>query len=387
MRRLPFEYAVRNLGRTPSRLVMSVGGTMLVVLLVIAASGFVTGMQHALKSSGATNNVILMGAGSEESIERSELPMRAAAIAAASIPNVRTKAGVEAVSPEIYLAMPLKREVASDEGLVVIRGVTPAAFIVHEEVRILEGRLPERGANELALGRLAAVALGFHIPGEAINEQFFVDTTAFTVVGILGADGGIVEGECWMPLTDLLIVAQRDSLSCIVMSLTNDDISSVEAFAARRLDLELIAQRESTYYATLSSFYGPIRWMVFATAVLIGVGGVIGGLNTTYAAFASREREIGTLQAIGYSRRAIVRSLLEESLLAASIGALLATGLAVWLLDGIVIRFSMGVFGISITPSVLAIGLGSGLALGLVGAIVPAIRCLRLPIPEALRSA
>ena len=47
----------------------------------------------------------------------------------------------------------------------------------------------------------------------------------------------------------------------------------------------------------------------------------------------------------------------------------------------------MGVFGITIGPGVLAIGLLSAIVLGIIGAIVPAIRCLRLPIPEALRSA
>ena len=80
--------------------------------------------------------------------------MRAAAIAAASIPNLRKKAGIEAVSPEIYLAMPLERIDGTDNGLVVIRGVTPTALIVHEDVRIAHGRLPVRGANEIASAAL-----------------------------------------------------------------------------------------------------------------------------------------------------------------------------------------------------------------------------------------
>ena len=126
--------------------------------------------------------------------------------------------------------------------------------------------------------------------------------------------------------------------------------------------------------------------MVIATAIMVAVGGVIGGLNTTYAAFASRVREIGTLQTLGYSRLAVVRSLLVESVLAAAIGGLVAAGMGMWLLDGVAIRFSMGVFGLAVTPGVVATGLGFGLALGLVGAVMPAIRCLRLSIPEALKA-
>ena len=41
MKLLPFEYAVRNLGRSPLRLVLSVGGSLLVVMLVLAAAGFI----------------------------------------------------------------------------------------------------------------------------------------------------------------------------------------------------------------------------------------------------------------------------------------------------------------------------------------------------------
>jgi putative ABC transport system permease protein len=369
---------------------MSVCGSALVVLLVIAAGGFVYGMKSALKSSGSPRNVILLGAGSEESVERSEIPMRTAAIAAASIPNIKRMAGVEAISPEIYLALPVQLSTddqKNDTGkLSVVRGIQPAAFMVHEGVRISTGRMPETGSDEVAVGKLSARSLGFEPAETMLGTSLIFDNVPFEVTGILDADGSVAEGEIWMPLSDLQIVAQRDSLSCVVMSLVSEDMSDVEAFAVRRLDLEIIAQRETEYYATLSSFFGPIRLMVIVTAILVAAGGVLGGLNTVYAAFSSRVREIGALQTLGYSRGAIVRSLVEESLLSASIGALIAAAIGLLFLDGLVVRFSMGVFGISVSPGVLATGLAAGITLGIVGAIVPAIRCLRLPIPEALRS-
>ena len=391
LRGLPFEYAVRNLGRTPSRLFMSVCGSALVVVLVIAAGGFVHGMTSALRSSGSPQNVILLGAGSEESIERSEIPMQTAAIAAASLSGIKRMAGVEAISPEIYLALPVtiaqKRRDMDDPGkLAVVRGVLPAAFIVHQGVRIESGQMPQSGSNQVAVGRLAARSLGYEPPETILGTSLIFDEILFEATGILGADGSVAEGEIWMPLNDLQVVAQRDSLSCVVMTMDSDDISEAEAFAVRRLDLEIIAERETAYYATLSAFFAPIRVMVLITAILIAAGGIVGGLNTVYAAFASRVREIGALQTIGYSRLAIVRSLIEESLLSASIGALIAAAIGLLFLDGLVIRFSMGVFGISVSPEVLAIGLGAGLLLGIIGAVVPAVRCLRLPIPEALRS-
>lgn len=389
MRGLPFEYAVRNMTRNPVRLLLSAGGCGLVVLLVMAAGGFVSGMQRSLRTSGAANNVMLIGAGSEESVERSEIPMRTTGIAASGIRGVQRIAGVDAVSPEVHVAIPVisNGDAEADAANMIFRGVTPAAFLVHREARVTAGRFPATGGDEIALGVLAARGLGWERVEDAIGEELVVDDRPFTVVGLLEADGGVIEGEIWMPVSDLLIVTKRDTLSCVVVGLDSENMTSAAGFAATRLDLELVAIRESDYYAALAAFFTPIRLMVIVTAILVATGGVIGGLNTTYAAFASRVREIGTLQTLGYTRPAIVRSLVLESVLTASIGGLVAAAIGMLVLDQVTIRFSMGVFGLAIGPGVLVSSLLAGLLLGVLGAFVPAIRCLRLPVPEALRAA
>jgi putative ABC transport system permease protein len=389
MRGLPFEYAVRNMTRNPVRLLLSAGGCGLVVLLVMAAGGFVSGMQRSLRTSGAANNVMLIGAGSEESVERSEIPMRTTGIAASGIRGVQRIAGVDAVSPEVHVAIPVisNGDAEADAANMIFRGVTPAAFLVHREARVTTGRFPATGGDEIALGVLAARGLGWERVEDAIGEELVVDDRPFTVVGLLEADGGVIEGEIWMPVSDLLIVTKRDTLSCVVVGLDSENMTSAAGFAATRLDLELVAIRESDYYAALAAFFTPIRLMVIVTAILVATGGVIGGLNTTYAAFASRVREIGTLQTLGYTRPAIVRSLVLESVLTASIGGLVAAAIGMLVLDQVTIRFSMGVFGLAIGPGVLVSSLLAGLLLGVLGAFVPAIRCLRLPVPEALRAA
>jgi len=386
MRFLPFEYAVRNLGRSPLRLALSVGGSALVVLLVLAAAGFTRGMQQAMRVSGSPDAVMLIGSGSEESIERSEIPMRSAGIVAASVPGLLSRAGVDAVSPEIHLAMPLATEPDAPGRLAVIRGVTPVAWLVHEDTRLVHGRAPRAGRSELAAGRLAARSLGFEPAESILGTTFTLDDEPYEVVGLIEADGGVIEGEFWTALTDLQVTAQRDSLSTVILRTDRAELADLEAFAATRLDLELAAIAETQYYAQLGAFYRPVRLLVIVTAVLIAIGGVTGGLNTMYAAFASRVREIGSLQTLGYSRLAILWSLVQESILASSIGALVACVVGLLVLDQCVIRFSMGVFGISIDAGVLALGLTAGLLLGILGATVPAWRCLRIPIPEALRA-
>jgi putative ABC transport system permease protein len=236
------------------------------------------------------------------------------------------------------------------------------------------------------MGRMAAFALGFDPPDTAVGESIWVDSNELLIVGLLASDGGVIEGEIWYPLTDLQVLAQRDSLSCVILTRDTTPLAMLKAFAARRIDLELVAVSEEEYFASLATFYRPIELMVIITAVLIAVGGILGGLNTNYAAFASRVRELGTLQTLGYSRIAISWSLLQESMLASSIGALIACCLGLGALDGQAIRFSMGVFGIDIDALVIAGGIFAGILLGIVGALIPAWRCLHLPIPEALRT-
>ena len=80
---IPITYAARNLGRSPVRLALSVGGACAVALLAMAGAGFALGMEGALRASGHERNVILLGAGSEESVERSEIPQATAGVRAA----------------------------------------------------------------------------------------------------------------------------------------------------------------------------------------------------------------------------------------------------------------------------------------------------------------
>jgi putative ABC transport system permease protein len=384
MKLLPFEYATRNLGRSPVRLALTLFGSALVVLLIMVAGSFMVGMQAMLDVSGSQKNIMLLGAGSVESVERSEVGMDTAGIVAGSIDGLRIRAGIEGVSPEIHIQMPIK--VGDDDRLILIRGVRSEAFLVHDQVTITSGHAPRSGRNEMVVGKLAALTLGFNDAKNAINTTIMLDDDAYTISGILEADGGIVESEIWTSLTDLQITSQRDTLSCVIVALDSAKPSDLEMFAASRIDLELVAISEDEYFSALSKFYKPIEMMVVMTCIMIAIGGMLGGFNSTYAAFASRVREVGTLQTLGYQRGAIALSLVQESILSSSVGAIIACGIAIFTLDGFSIRFSMGTFTLSMTAGIIALGIGSGLLLGIIGAIAPALRCLRLPIPEALRA-
>lgn len=389
MRLLPFDYAVRNLGRSPLRLALSVLGSALVVLLVIAAGGFVRGMDGALRATGHQHNVLVMGVGSEESVERSEISAATASLIEASVSGIRTRAGVAYVSPEVHVMLPVRAGPAGERhGNAFLRGVTPAATLVHGDVSLIEGRLPRAGADEVIVGRMAATTIGVRQIDLAVGAQLRIDNRPWTVVGRFTAPGSVLDGEIWAPLADVMTATRRETISCVVLTLDPEqaEFEDIAAFALMRPDLELAAMPEREYYRQLSAFFAPIRAVAWVTASLIAVGGLFGGLNTMYAAFASRVRELGTLQSLGFRRGAIVVSLVQESSLATAAGALAACAAGVLALDGVGVRFSAGAFALVVDATVVLIGLGSGVALGLVGALPPAWRCLRMPIPTALKS-
>jgi ABC-type antimicrobial peptide transport system permease subunit len=380
---LPLTYALRNLFRDPSRLAQTVGGSALVVLLVMAAAALNHGMTQVLSASGSPRNAILVGAGSEESIQRSEVVARLPGIAGPAVAGVREVLGTQAVSTEIHY-MTYLETADGKRGQGLFRGVVPAALLVHPEVRLLQGSFP--GAGELMPGRLAWRKLG--LPPEALKPgtRVKLDGAEMNISGTFAAPGTVMESEIWASLGDLHMLAQRDTVSCVVLGLESpDDFSEADLFSKQRLDLELSALRESDYYAALSGFFKPLRVMIWVTAGLVAAGAVFGGLNTLYAAFASRIRELATLQAIGFTRGAILVSLIQESLLACLTGTLLASVLAVVLLEGRTIPFSIGAFTVTITPTVAFTGLATGVLLGLLGALPPAFRCLKPALHASLR--
>lgn len=380
---LPFTYATRNLFRSKARLFQTIGGSTLVVLLVMASVAINSGMKKTLSASGSDRNVILIGAGSEESIQRSEVPESSAEIAAAAVPGISSRLGVRAVSSEIhymnYLLLP-----GGQRSQAMLRGVKPEALGVHPEVRITSGTFPSSG--QIMVGRLAWRKLGIPEDRLEVGSTLALDGQQLTVSGVFAAPGTVLEAEIWATLGDLRVLAKRETLSCVVLRLDNPaDFDEADLFAKQRLDLELTALRESDYYSRLSSFFKPLRTMTWITAGLIAAGALFGGINTLYAAFASRVREMATLQAIGFGRGSLLLSLVQESTLACLTGTLAAAFIAVILLDGRTIPFSVGAFTLEIGPSEAFTGIATGLFLGVLGALPPAIRCLKPSLHSALR--
>ncbi len=362
-------------------------GNALVVLLVLSAAAFVDGMKQSLSINPDSKNVILLATGSEESIERSEIPSTTPGIIKASIPGIETMGDIPCVSPEILSALVLQSEKDSNEELrAVVRGVQSEAFLVHQRVEITEGRAPRPGSNEFLAGSLAAEKLGVAEERLGLGNMLWFEGIPWEIVGRFQAHGTVMESELWTSLTDIQIATKREGISSVVLTLGEAEYADIDAFTKMRIDLELSAVREAEYYASILRFFQPVQIMIWVTAILISLAGVLGGLNTLYSALTARVRELAMLQSLGYSRRSILLSLLQESFIVAALGVLLAVAVAHLLLDGVSVSYSMGVFQLALNERVIAMGSLAGLFVGIIGCLPPAWKCLRMPIPEALKA-
>ena len=114
-------------------------------------------------------------------------------------------------------------------------------------------------------------------------------------------------------------------------------------------------------------------------------------MNSTYSAVAARQREIGTLRAIGFGPIPIVVSIVAETLSLAAVEAA-AGALAIWTIidnDFFVVGGAYGVLvlRLSVDGALCVAGLGWSLAIGAIGASVPAGRAVYMNVAATLREA
>ncbi|MDA7978533.1 MAG: ABC transporter permease [Pirellulales bacterium] len=390
-RRLPWEYAVRNLFRRPLRTGLTFVGLTTVILMVFVVVGFIRGLTKSLVVSGDKNTAVVYSQGMGANLEYSSIAMRTSDLVPASVPGVAVRYGKKAVSPELYLGteigFPDREGDARDvKSLGLVRGVTPGVLLVRRRVELETGDWPQLG--EVIVGRLAATKLGVREEELTVGSSIEMEGRAWRVSGVFSSAGSAFESEIWCDLQELQQAMKRQDLSLVALAWGPDgESANLEEFCQDRLDLELQAMSEDNYYAALQKDYAPIMYLSWLVVALVAGAGVLAGLNTMYGAVIGRIRELSTLQTIGFGRTAILLSLLQEGLLLAAAASLTATGLSLLLINGAAIRFTMGAFHLQIDNVAILIGCGVGFLLGLLGTIPAAIRGLRKPIVEGLKSA
>ena len=354
------------------------------VVLVFVVVGFIRGLERSLAVSGDPRTAVVFSLGMGENLEYSSIPMKTNELVAASVSGLQRRYDENYVSPELYLGTQVGVG-RQEPAMGLVRGVTPSALLVRQKVQIDEGDWPQPG--EVMIGRMVAAKLGAREGSTGVGKTLAFEGRTWRISGVFSAGGAAFESEAWCRLDELQQAMKRQDLSIVAVTLAPDgDFADLDLFCKERLDLELQAMRETEYYASLQRDYGPVRWLAWLVVLLVSGAGVFAGLNTMYGSVVGRVSELSTLQTLGFVRRSIVVSLIQEGVLMAAAASLLAAAIALVFINGAAVRFTMGAFTVRIDSISILIGCGVGVSLGFLGALPPAFRALRMPIVEGLKS-
>jgi ABC-type lipoprotein release transport system permease subunit len=274
---------------------------------------------------------------------------------------------------------------------ITVRGVSPLAFQLRPQVKLVEGRMFNEGAREIIVG--SSIARRFQ--GASIGDKVKFAGDNWMIVGRFDAGGSGFDSEMWGDATQLLLAFHRGStVSTLTVRLNRpeDFAAFKQTFEGDRRLQEFEPEPETRFYEKQSEAMAMfINILGIFVTVIFSVGAMIGAMITMYAAVANRTVEVGTLRALGFRRRSVLAAFLTESLALSLVGGLagilIASGLGFFRISTLNFgSFAELEFSFSLSPSIVITSLVFAVIMGLVGGFLPSVRAARLNIVNALRA-
>jgi putative ABC transport system permease protein len=386
---IPLKYNLRNLFVRKVSTLMTIFVVCLVVTVFLFVLALWQGVSRTLSVTASTRNIITMRVGSQA--EMQSVITKDAYETIRSLPGIeKSPSGEPYVSAELISLVNLPRADGQTTN-VQVRGMDPIGFAMRPGVRIVDGRMFRLGTNEAVVSK----NLANRFAGMKIGDTIKTGSYRWVVVGHFDASGSAYESEIWTDAKDLQGQTKRQIFSSIFVRTSDPDaaLRYIETVKGdQRLKLE--GKTEKKYYEEQMITGAPIKILAILVGIFTAIGAAFGAMNTMYAQVAARTREIGTLRAIGFSRRAVLASFILEALLLCLIGGVIGTAAAFVLFNLLLTKptgtmnfrtFSEVLFNFRLTPPLMIGGLVFSLAMGLLGGFFPAARAARLKIINALR--
>jgi putative ABC transport system permease protein len=387
---VPIQYNLRNLTVRKATTAATAGGLALVVFVFASVLMLSNGITRTLGRTAAEDVAIVLRKGSEtEMASGIEDPNVGVVLSAKEVaqPQGNAPRGVGEVLGVILL------DKIGTEGFsnVQVRGVPDGAVAFRPTMKVTQGRAAAPGTDEVIVGK----AIHGRFKGVKLGETFELKKNRpVRVVGVFEDGGSSLESEIWGDLNLVRTSFGREGgVSSVRVRLESP--SKFDAFKAtiesnKQLDVE--AMRETDYFKKqsedLSTFINALGIMI---AIFFSFGAMIGAMITMHASIANRQREIGTLRALGFSKASILTSFLLESVLLAILGG--AVGAAASLVMGLVKFSTMNfatwsevVFSFEPTVGIVVWSFVVAGVMGLVGGFWPAVRAARMSPIEAMRA-
>jgi putative ABC transport system permease protein len=272
--------------------------------------------------------------------------------------------------------------------------------------------LSPAGGHEALLSQTYAAKYGLKV-GSKLN----LNGTTFIVVGLVSPPLGGQSADVYLPLKQLQTLANEKGLANVVLvrATSGKNVSQVKQAIETALPEAQVASSKDvadTITGSLVSASNLSHDLGFVLSIIAAAAAFMLAALLTLSSVGKRVRELGTLKALGWTQRMVVRQIAGESLAQALIGGLFGIVL------GVVVCIAIGAFGPSLSASstsgggnllglgaetartatssvslsapvgvtILAIGFGLALLGGLIAGMVGALRAARLRPADALRT-
>ncbi|MBI3824263.1 MAG: ABC transporter permease [Planctomycetes bacterium] len=409
--KVPLVYNIRNLqNRWKTTLVTALAFTLVTGLLTFMLS-FVKGMDRLIESSGHPGNIMILSDGATDE-------------AFSSLANFSLKQlpgdiqdQIELFVKEVYVVVmylvPDPPPGARPRRFVQLRGLDnmPLAATLHN-VELGVGAWPSASgvrrieggetALEVVLGHGVARAFGADLgkPIVELGDTLKLGDRKWVVVGIMAEGSASFSSEIWT--RDLHVqqnFGRENSYCSYVVRIKNATPekmkAAVKALKDVKIERNFQAYTEREYYAKMSDTSRQFSVASYVVAFIMAIGGVLGIMNTMYAAISQRSKDIGVLRLMGYRRWQILLSFQFESMIIAILGGVLGCVLAYLIFDGRTVTsiISSGAGGggktvvlqLTFNLGVLMVGLIFTLLMGAIGGFIPAFSAMRLRPLESLK--
>ena len=385
---VPLSYSLRNIRVRWRLTLLAVVGITLVVAVFTVLMAMSEGFRAALRGSGRSDNAMVVVRGTASEMFSEVTPEDRNVILADSRVAVGPD-GQALASAESVMVMSLRKRTDGHRTNVTLRGVSPSAFEVRGGIRVTSGRPFRPGLAEVIAGR----RIRERVRELDVGTTFRYRGQDLTVVGVFESDGAAFESEVWGDYASLNAMLKRPAITnCMVVRMKDPaEIPALDRWIRSLPGSSLQAVPERLYFENQGGHVAMVlRALASLVAVVMGVGAVFGAMNTMYAIVAARTREIGTLRALGFSRRAILVSFVVESAVLALIGGSLGCLLA-FTANGYTTgasnlqTFREVAYAFRITPAIVGAGMGFALVMGVLGGLLPSVRAARLSIAAAVR--
>jgi putative ABC transport system permease protein len=382
---------ILNLSGLPKRAgasLVAIVGVAGVAAVLISVMAIGAGFEHVVADAGRQDRAIVMRAGATTELSSSLTQDAVTAILRA--PGIRAgSGGAPVASAESLVVVNLPQKNAQGAfANVGLRGVQRNLRELRPEIRITQGRMFRPGLREIVAGRAATAQFA----NLAVGDHVHLYGGDWTVSGVFSSNGDIHESEVMGDAETVMSTFHRPTFQSMTVLL--DSPARFGAFREALTNdpsLTVGVERESAYFRrSAATFSRSVKLIADIVGAVMAVGALFGALNTMYSSIATRTVEIATLRAMGFYPVSILASIVLESVFLCLVGGAAGILLSYAILNGVslttldVSSATQVVFGIRITPDLMAKGVLWACIIGVIGGLIPAVSAARRPISRAL---